>query len=271
MQAEDTDSGLHEHWTVDEAAAFFRARGGCRVVQPARLSMSRRTASQTRKQQKNVRYGNAFANFKRSALDENATSMAYALTVKPTSTARRQVTDHKRSTPTRTSPLFPRARKVDSRFPSEAIRSCQSIQPLRTGHAWHCSLDSSGRKGHFLAAIIRLLPTSSVFDSNCLYESAVMSSRLLNTIGLVVSIIGVWFLFFWGPPQPSFETGISIGLQDATPLDRSGKTVADHNREVEAKRKRYTTMSRVGLLLIIVGFVLQLCALWLPDPSRASS
>jgi hypothetical protein len=96
-----------------------------------------------------------------------------------------------------------------------------------------------------------------------------MNSRLLNTTGLVLGIIGVLFLFVWGPPQPSFETGVSVGLENATPLDSSGKTVADHNREVEAKRKFYTTMSRSGLCLIMVGFALQLWAVWLPEPARA--
>jgi len=81
-----------------------------------------------------------------------------------------------------------------------------------------------------------------------------MNSRLLNTIGLALGIIGVLFLFVWGPPQPSFERGVSLGIEDATPIDKTGKTVADHNREVEAKRKFYTTMADVGLCLIIVGF-----------------
>jgi hypothetical protein len=94
-----------------------------------------------------------------------------------------------------------------------------------------------------------------------------MNSRLLNTIGLALGIIGVLFLFVWGPPQPSFETGVPLGLEDATPLDGSGKTVAEHNRQIEAKRKFYTNMSRVGLCLILVGFALQLWAVWLPEPN----
>ena len=96
-----------------------------------------------------------------------------------------------------------------------------------------------------------------------------MNSRLLNTIGLVLGIIGVLFLFVWGPPQPSFERGVSLGIEDATPSGNTGRTVADHNREVEAKRKFYTTMSRVGLCLIMVGFALQLWSVWLPEATRA--
>jgi hypothetical protein len=93
-----------------------------------------------------------------------------------------------------------------------------------------------------------------------------MIPRLLNTIGLVISIIGVVFLFFWGPPQPSFEPGVNIILEDATPISNSGETAADHRRHVEAQLKFYTTMSRVGLCLLMVGFALQLIALWFPEP-----
>jgi len=94
-----------------------------------------------------------------------------------------------------------------------------------------------------------------------------MNSRLLNTIGLVLGIIGVLFLFVWGPPQPSFEAGVSVGLENATPLDSSGKTVADHNRELEAKRKFYYYVSywfmphHGRICPTVVG-------LWLPEPTR---
>jgi hypothetical protein len=92
-----------------------------------------------------------------------------------------------------------------------------------------------------------------------------MTSQVLNTIGLILGIIGVSFIFKWGPPQPSFEAGVSLGVEDATPIGDTGKTVADHDREVAVQRRRYTRMSRIGLLLIMIGFALQLCALWIPD------
>ncbi len=96
-----------------------------------------------------------------------------------------------------------------------------------------------------------------------------MTPQATNTIGLVLGILGVVLIFIWGPPQPNLETGISVGLEDATPIDDAGKTVADHNREIEARRRRHVVLSRVGLALIGVGFLFQLAASWLPaTPSR---
>ena len=91
-----------------------------------------------------------------------------------------------------------------------------------------------------------------------------MTPQIANTVGLLLGVVGVVLIFVWGPPQPNLETGISLGLEDATPIDDTGKTVADHNREVEARRRRHIILSRVGLALIGIGFLFQLLAAWLP-------
>jgi hypothetical protein len=67
-----------------------------------------------------------------------------------------------------------------------------------------------------------------------------------------------------GPPQPSFEPGVSLGLEDGTPLS-GGRTVAQHNIETVATKSRYKRLSRLGLIFIFFGFLLQFIALCLPD------
>jgi len=89
-----------------------------------------------------------------------------------------------------------------------------------------------------------------------------VTPQVLNTVGLSIGIIGVLFIFIWGPPQPNLESGISLGLEDNTPIDETGRTVADHNRETDARRKRNLVMSRVGLGLVLIGFACQIWATW---------
>lgn len=97
-----------------------------------------------------------------------------------------------------------------------------------------------------------------------------MTSQTANALGLMLGIVGVVIIFFWGPPQPYLETGMALGLEDATTISSSGKTVAEHNREIEAIRHRYVLLSRLGLTLIGVGFVFQFIAIWLPSASHLS-
>ena len=85
--------------------------------------------------------------------------------------------------------------------------------------------------------------------------------QLLNSIGLGLGMVGAVLLFRFGPPQPSFEQGIGIGLEDETPLP-SGKTVAEHNEEVRQLQLRHEHCSKAGLALIFVAFALQLWAVW---------
>jgi len=66
-----------------------------------------------------------------------------------------------------------------------------------------------------------------------------MCQQVLNSIGLVLGIIGVVILFFFGPPQPPLEPGVGLGLESATVIDPSGKTVAQHDAEVLARRQLY--------------------------------
>jgi len=88
-----------------------------------------------------------------------------------------------------------------------------------------------------------------------------MPYQILNTIGLLFNIGGVALLFRFGPPQPTFEEGIGIGLEGGTRL-KDGKTVDEHNADVRELQRQYKKRSRIALSLIIFGFVLQLCATW---------
>jgi hypothetical protein len=88
-----------------------------------------------------------------------------------------------------------------------------------------------------------------------------MASKWLNVMGLLFGIAGVIVIFRWGSPQPSFELRASIGLEENTTL-ADGKTVAENNADVEAQKKQHEFMSRIGLGMIGVGFVLQLLSQW---------
>ena len=69
-------------------------------------------------------------------------------------------------------------------------------------------------------------------------------------------------LFFWAPPQPSFEQGASFGLEDGTKLP-NGKTVAENNAEIARKEALYKCISRIGLAFIGLSFAFQLAGVWL--------
>lgn len=90
-----------------------------------------------------------------------------------------------------------------------------------------------------------------------------MDQQTANTIGLSLGIIGVVLIFFWGPPQPILNPGVNLELEDATPIDSNGKTVADQNRETEARKTRHAIISGTGLVLIAAGFLFQLLSTWI--------
>jgi len=71
-------------------------------------------------------------------------------------------------------------------------------------------------------------------------------SSLVNNIGLVLDIAGVVMIWRYGLPEP---------------LSREGKVyiIAEQSDEVEReKAARYDLLSKIGLVLVIGGFVLQL-------------
>jgi hypothetical protein len=90
-----------------------------------------------------------------------------------------------------------------------------------------------------------------------------MYSQTLNSIGLLLDIVGASMLFKYGFPQPNFEEGVGLGLGLANVLE-NGKTVAQHNEEVRVMKGIYFFRSRLAMVLIIFGFLFQLVATWVP-------
>ncbi len=70
-------------------------------------------------------------------------------------------------------------------------------------------------------------------------------SIIISSTGLICDIIGVIILFFFGLPPDISKTG-SIGLCVGTDEKEKGKA------------KKYNQVSGFALILIVVGFVLQL-------------
>lgn len=90
----------------------------------------------------------------------------------------------------------------------------------------------------------------------------VRNTKILNSVGLILGMVGGIFIFIWGPPQPVLESGISIGIEESTIIPETDITVAEHNETIENKRKRHLVFSKIGLSLIIVGFGFQLFSIW---------
>jgi hypothetical protein len=85
--------------------------------------------------------------------------------------------------------------------------------------------------------------------------------RWLNALGLILGMIGVVIIFVWGPPQPSFQRGVWMGLQGGTRLPaQGGKTVDEISAETAEKEGNYRFMSRLGLGFVFLGFGCQLGA-----------
>lgn len=89
-----------------------------------------------------------------------------------------------------------------------------------------------------------------------------MFSNIVTTFGLVLDIVGAGILFFYASPQPSFEAGVSLGLEDNNVL-ADGKTVAQHNDEIRIQKEQYINISKSALVLIILGFIFQVVGTWL--------
>lgn len=82
-----------------------------------------------------------------------------------------------------------------------------------------------------------------------------MAADQANTLGLILGMVGILLLFIWGPPQPKLEEGSALLL--------SGAAYAEEDRKTRRKRKTYTIRSRIGLLMILIGFGFQLLAIYL--------
>jgi hypothetical protein len=87
--------------------------------------------------------------------------------------------------------------------------------------------------------------------------------RYLGAIGLTLGIAGVIMIWVWAPPQPSFQRGMSIVPDAKTPLP-NGMTEEQYERSQADVESHYWHLSEIGLLLILVGFGLQLTKELLP-------
>ncbi len=85
--------------------------------------------------------------------------------------------------------------------------------------------------------------------------------QVLNSIGLVMGMVGVIIIFKFGPPQPNLETGVSIVLSPNNILS-DGRKVSQYDLDAEEAKKMHSCMSKCGLSMIFIGFAFQLGATW---------
>jgi hypothetical protein len=88
-----------------------------------------------------------------------------------------------------------------------------------------------------------------------------MFNQILNTIGLLLNIGGVGILFYYSWPQPTFEEGVGLELEDGNVLP-DGRTVVQYKEDMQKLKREYQKRSRLALVLVMLGFALQLFATW---------
>jgi hypothetical protein len=92
-----------------------------------------------------------------------------------------------------------------------------------------------------------------------------MTAQWLNTIGLVLGMLGVGALFKWGPPQPDFDESVAMGVSftDDT-VFQDGTKPSELVAAAKKRKRQHQVMSKIGLALVGIGFLVQLVAVWIP-------
>jgi hypothetical protein len=83
-----------------------------------------------------------------------------------------------------------------------------------------------------------------------------MTAAVLNSIGLLLGILGLMVIYEWGPPQPRYEGGRFTALQHGT--------ITQEELELLKQKAAAWLLSAIGLGLIGLGFACQLLAVWVP-------
>lgn len=76
-------------------------------------------------------------------------------------------------------------------------------------------------------------------------------SQIISSVGLVLDVAGVAVLFVYGPPQPDFQE------DDAVVVTNEAQQAA-----ARALKQTFKFRSRIGLSLLVAGFLLQLLGVW---------
>jgi hypothetical protein len=81
----------------------------------------------------------------------------------------------------------------------------------------------------------------------------------LNLLGLMANMSGVVIAFRFGYPQPSFDEDTMMAFEGGT-IFSDGTSATQNRDEARNRKKLYSRLARLGLLLMFVGFALQFVA-----------
>ncbi len=84
-----------------------------------------------------------------------------------------------------------------------------------------------------------------------------MTGKALAIVGLGLNMASVLLLFFFGFPQPHFEEEVGLAVEENTVFE-DGTSAKDMIRTAKRMKRLYKVMSSLALMLIFVGFALQM-------------
>ena len=90
-----------------------------------------------------------------------------------------------------------------------------------------------------------------------------MCPKILNSVGLILSIIGSIFWFVWGLSRNVESFQIELEDNDIVETKCGKMTVKEAKRRDEAEIADCGKLARLGMFLIGLGFVFQLIAAWI--------
>jgi hypothetical protein len=89
-----------------------------------------------------------------------------------------------------------------------------------------------------------------------------MQVQILNSIGLLLGIIGATMVFIWGLTLQPDSYGIELEDGNVVTTKWGDITVKEARERGEKELKKHKCVSRFGLFLIGLGFLFQLWAVW---------
>jgi len=90
----------------------------------------------------------------------------------------------------------------------------------------------------------------------------IMQIQILNSIGLLLAIIGTIMVFIWGLTLQQDSYGLGLGDNNVVKTKWGDITVKEATEKGKQELKKHKCLSRGGLFLIGLGFLFQLWAVW---------